>query len=92
MTGSISNITEHSLTVGNLMKAVFNQLANNFVIASKKLLNDDFPVKKILFSGGVARKIKSIRDRIIDTYKVENYEIANDETLKGLFRYALKNL
>ena len=91
LTGNITNISEYSLTVGNLMKSIFNQLANNFVTASKKLSNDNYSVKKILFSGGVARKIKSVRDRIISAYGINDYEVAVDETLKGLFRYGSKH-
>lgn len=87
LTGSITDISEYSLTAGSLMKAVFNQLADNFVTASKKLSDDNLSIRKILFSGGVARKIKSIRDRIIAAYDIKDYEVAADETLKGLFRY-----
>ena len=85
-TGSITDIGEYSLTAGNLMKAVFKQLADNFVVASRKLSDDNLPVRKILFSGGVSRKIKFIRDRIIAAYGVEDFEVAADETLKGLLR------
>ena len=92
ITGSITNIGEYSFTVGNLMNSVFTQLADNFVNASKKLSDNTSPVKKILFSGGVARKIQFIRDRIIDAYGIRDYEVAADETLKGLFRYGLKNM
>ena len=90
VTGRIENIGEYSLTVGNLMKAVLNQLADNFLAASEKLLDDSTAVKKILFSGGVARKIKSIRERIVKSYNIQSYEVAIDETLKGLFLYGCR--
>lgn len=89
--GSIKNISEYSLTVGGLMKAVLNRLAENFFVESKKL-SDSSDVQKILFSGGVARKIKSVRERIIDMCGVKNFEVAADETLKGLFLYGRKEL
>lgn len=90
LTGSIENIGEYSLTAGNLIRSAFNQLADNFLAAAKKLNNDSTAVKKVLFSGGVARKIESIRKRILENYESIDYEIASDETLKGLFRYGLK--
>ena len=73
------------------MKAVLNRLAKNFFVAAKKL-SDGSEVQKILFSGGVARKIKSVRERIIDMCGVKNFEVAADETLKGLFLYGRKEL
>ncbi len=92
LTGSVTDISEYSLTAGSLMKAVFNQLADNFVTASKKLSDDNWSIRKILFSGGVARKIKAIREKIIAAYGVKDFEVAADETLTGLFRYGAKGI
>ena len=84
--GNIQNIAEYSFSVGNLMRAVFSQLANNFLTVAERLNDDSSSVEKIIFSGGVAGKIKSIRERISEKFSCE-CEVAFDETLKGLFRY-----
>ena len=85
-TGNIQNIAEDSFNVGNLMRAVFLQLANNFLTIAYKLNDNPSSLDKIIFSGGVARKIKFIRERIAEKFSCD-YEVAVDETLKGLFLY-----
>ena len=87
VTGSITNIGEYSLNVGNLTKSVINQMADNFFKAALKIESDKNSVKKILFSGGVAKRIKPIRDRILLNYDCNNYEVAESDTLYGLFKY-----
>ena len=86
--GSITNIGEHSLTVSNLMKCIITQLSNNFLKAAEKIEPNPPNVKKVLFSGGVARNIKSVRDKILVKYDTADCEVADHDTLHGLFRYA----
>lgn len=90
--GAIGNIGEYSLTLGNLVYAVFNQMVSNYILAAKKIEPDSSAVARIIFSGGVARKIKVLRSLIQGFYS-ENaaISIAADETLLGLFKYSQEN-
>lgn len=90
-TGNIENIGEYSLTAGSLFYAIFRSLADNFIWAAKEIEPDDSKVERIIFSGGVAARLESVRDHIIKSYD-RNIEvmIAENETLKGLYRYGDK--
>lgn len=87
--GSIDNIGEHELTVGNLMKAVINQMIFNFIEIAERLEPDNAKINRLVFSGGVARRIDSLRDGIISHYdKKIQIVVSEDETLVGLNKYA----
>ena len=86
--GSIENIGEYSLSVGNLMRAILDRLADNFIDAAERLGSES--IKKIIFSGGVARRIEAVRDRILSKYGSIEYVVSIDDTLNGLYRYSLE--
>ena len=88
--GSIENIGEYSLTVGGLMRAVFDRLSDNFNRAAEVLIDEHRPITKIVFSGGVARRIKAVRDRILESHAPITHTVASNETLKGLYLYSMK--
>lgn len=86
--GSIANIGEFDLRVGTLFNSIFEQMIKNFVWAADKVQPDREKVKRIIFSGGVARKIEKIRDGISAHYlSGTEIHVANDETLIGLYKY-----
>lgn len=87
-TGSIHGIGEYSLTMGNLMYAVFEQMEKNFIWAADIIEEDASKVKKIVFSGGVANKISRLRENLLKHYQ-ENSKvvIASNETFLGLYIY-----
>ena len=87
--GGIKNIREFSLTLGNLIYAIFESMAKNFLWAAKTIEAENNRVDTIVFSGGVARKIKLIRDIILKDYPNSNVIIAENETLLGLYYYAV---
>ncbi len=88
--GSICNIGEYELTLGNLMHAVFSQMIRNFIYASHAIGVDEMNVEQILFSGGVSNRIPAVREGIKkhfgDAIRVIN---AKNETLLGLYQYGL---
>ena len=87
--GSIENIGEHDLTVGKLMKAVISQMVSNFIKMAKILEPDHSKIKRIVFSGGIARRIDPIRKGIISYYgETIPVTVSKDETLIGLNKYA----
>lgn len=86
--GAITNIGEYSLTAANLMHSVFNSLVRNYLWAADCIEPDRSKIEKIIFSGGVARKIERIRGSIVEGYRAGiAYTVAEDETLLGLYRY-----
>lgn len=86
--GSIKNIAEYELTLGNLFRAVFKQMADNFCEAADKLCEGQAKVEKLIFSGGVARRIAPIRRMVAERYGDGiKCVVIQDETLTGLYRY-----
>lgn len=86
--GSISNIDEFSLTLGNLSQSIFKQMADNYVLASKRICKNKNKIKQIVFSGGIARKIELIRNYILKSYGQDiKSNITENETLLGLCNY-----
>jgi sugar (pentulose or hexulose) kinase len=62
--GSISNIREQNLTVGTLFRASFENMAENYYDCALRIWPDR-SWKNIVFSGGLARKLRLLR-RIIE--------------------------
>lgn len=86
--GSIGNIQEYGLNVGTLMKGIFLQLGKNFVWAADVIEPNVKCIEKIIFSGGVARKIESIRREVLAHYDEDTeVVVAENETLMGLYLY-----
>lgn len=86
--GSISQIGEYTLTGANLFHAVLRAMIENFLRCADKLAQPDGRFRKILFSGGVARRIEAIRDGIVCHYSPDiTATIAENETLIGIARY-----
>lgn len=90
--GFIENIGEYNFNVSNLIHAVFCRMADNFLWAADVIEPDRDKIKKLIFSGGVARKIESVRKMIAEHYnKHTDITVACDETLLGLYKYGQKN-
>lgn len=86
--GSITQIEEYSLTMGNLMRSALQTMTENFVGAAECIAPDDSKIKRLIFSGGVARKFDLIRTGIFARYPEAEVLIASNETLVGLYQYA----
>lgn len=87
--GSISNIGEFDFSVGNLFETIFRQMVDNFMMAAGIITSGDCNITKIVFSGGIARKIPFIREEILKHYHADvEISIGKDETLYGLALYA----
>lgn len=86
--GSITNIDEYEFTVGALFKSVFSQMADNFLNMAEVLVSDKASIKRVVFSGGVARRIEAIRKQIMKSYNEAVVSpIIENETLQGLYKY-----
>ena len=89
--GSISNISEKNLTIGNLVKAASNRFVSN-VVSISGIVNEGLDVPDCLvFSGGVARNNPQIVKAIV--YHMGgnmSYRVSNHDTLYGCFSYVSK--
>jgi sugar (pentulose or hexulose) kinase len=65
--GSISNIQETNLTVGNLFRASFDNMAQNYYDCALRIWPDR-SWKNIVFSGGLARKLSLLREIIAERF------------------------
>ncbi len=88
--GNITEIGEFDFTFSNLVRCVLDREARNFIWAAKELTRNDIEVRRIIFSGGIARKNEFIRKQILHEFEnVKDIKIASDETLLGLYNYSL---
>lgn len=91
--GSITNIEEFGLTFDELVNSIFEQMSNNFLWAASMIEPDESNVRRIVFSGGIARRIETIRQRILNSYHKDiPVVVSSDETLLGLYRYGVQIL
>lgn len=86
--GSIAEIGEYDMRVGNLFHSIFDQMSDNFLWAAE-ILSDDMPeVSRVVFSGGIADRISLIREKIMSRYPHAENIMGDDESLRGLCKYA----
>ena len=83
--GHINDIGEFDLNFDNLSASVIKQTADNFIYISKKLYEPK-RIKKLVFSGGIARRIDKIVNRIVKEYNLD-YCVSTNDTLVGLHHY-----
>jgi sugar (pentulose or hexulose) kinase len=82
--GSISNIREQNLTVGTLFRASFENMAQNYYDLALRIWPDR-SWKNIVFSGGLARKLKLLRNIIEQKFQTSSRLCPLEEdTLLGL--------
>lgn len=87
--GSIDGITENNLTFSSLFSSIINQMSDNYLSVSDKIIVND--VNRIIFSGGIANRIEMIRKRIEKHYPHVETVCSTDETFIGLVRYISQN-
>jgi sugar (pentulose or hexulose) kinase len=82
--GSLTNIREENLTIGNLFHAAFVNMAGNYY-ASALRLSPEQSWKRLVFSGGLVQKQELLRGLIARKFQCE-YRLgpAAEDTLNGL--------
>lgn len=85
-TGKIDNITEKNFSLGSLFKSVYHQMAINVLLCIGRVYGD---IKKdeIIFSGGLIKKNKYLRDEIMSKFKDCSCRISDCETFYGIQKY-----
>ncbi|MBX3066079.1 MAG: hypothetical protein KF726_24080 [Anaerolineae bacterium] len=87
--GSITNIREEELTIGHLFRAAFHNMAENYYHCAARL--SPTPIwKRLVFSGGLAQKIKPLRTLITQKFNAP-FRLAphEEDTLFGLLALGL---
>ncbi|MEW5717882.1 MAG: FGGY family carbohydrate kinase [Chloroflexota bacterium] len=86
--GAIQNIREENLTVGNLFRAAFENMAENYFACARRL-SPERAWERIVFSGGLAQKIESLREIIAAKFGAP-YRVcpSSEDTLFGLLLLA----
>ena len=87
--GSIEGISTDNLTVGNLFRGAFLNMAENYAICAQHVVGGS-GWTKIVFSGGLVQKIALLRRLIADEIRGD-YRVAPfaEDTLIGLLALAL---
>ncbi|MCQ2521374.1 MAG: hypothetical protein MJ105_03255 [Lachnospiraceae bacterium] len=88
--GSIQNIGEYDLTFENVVVSILCQMSENFMEASRTLLDDELnTIQEICFTGGIAERFKRIREEIVSNFPTDVVvRMTDKETFLGLNRYA----
>lgn len=84
--GSISNIEETKMTVGNLFSSIYKQMARDAKDIVDRLKTEE--INALIFSGGVVRKNSYLRELMLRELNVQKYTVAENETLKGICRFS----
>ena len=87
--GSFTNIREENLTVGDLFRAAFVNMAENYY-ASAQRLSPEKAWRRLVFSGGLTQKLELLRRLIAGKFQRE-YRLCSttEDTLQGLLVLAL---
>jgi len=87
--GSLTNIREENLTVGDLFRAAFVNMAENYY-ASAMRLSPGQAWRRLVFSGGLTQKLEILRGLIVEKFR-RGYRLcsATEDTLQGLLVLAL---
>jgi sugar (pentulose or hexulose) kinase len=86
--GSIQNICEKNMKVGNLFRAALENMANNYYQCALRIW-PDHSWRRIVFSGGLASKIELLRQIIMDRFQTESRLCpVEEDTLFGLLLLA----
>ncbi|MBP1717364.1 MAG: hypothetical protein H6Q43_802, partial [Deltaproteobacteria bacterium] len=87
--GSLTHLREENLTVGDLFRAAFVNMAENYY-ASALRLSPAQNWRRLVFSGGLVQRLELLQKLIAEKFQRE-YRLcpASDDTLQGLLVLAL---
>jgi sugar (pentulose or hexulose) kinase len=87
--GSLTHLREENLTVGDLFRAAFVNMAENYY-ANALRLSSAQGWRRLVFSGGLVQKVEILRGLIAEKFQREyRLGFAPDDTLQGLLVLAL---
>ncbi|MBI2925462.1 MAG: hypothetical protein HYY24_07130 [Verrucomicrobia bacterium] len=87
--GTLTNIREDNFTVGQLFRAAFVDMAENYFTTALRL-SPAQAWRRVVFSGGLAQKTRPLRELIREKFqRAARVRSSEDETLRGLLAVAL---
>jgi hypothetical protein len=87
--GSLTNIREENLTIGDLFRAAFANMAENYYTSALRL-SPGQGWHRLVFSGGLPQKLEVMRRMIVEKFQREfRMGPTIDDTLQGLLTLAL---
>jgi sugar (pentulose or hexulose) kinase len=87
--GSLTNLREDNLTVGDLFQAAFLNMADNYHKSAQRLSPAQSWIR-LVFSGGLAQKLNLLRSLIIEKFRCPHrLGPCAEDTLNGLLVLAL---
>ena len=87
--GSLTNIREENLTVGDLFRAAFANMTENYYTSALRL-SPGQGWRRLVFSGGLPQKLEVMRRMIVEKFQREfRLGPTTDDTLQGLLVLAL---
>ena len=88
-TGSINGITVDNLTIGNVFRAAFDNMADNYATCATRL-SSNRSWSSIVMSGGLPQRFSVLRDAIEQRFgSACRLSYGSEETLQGLMVLAL---
>ncbi|MBM83303.1 MAG: hypothetical protein CMJ78_22305 [Planctomycetaceae bacterium] len=87
--GNIDQISIDNLTVGNLFRAAFANMADNYSVCAQRLSSDQ-DWNGVVLSGGLPQRLGSLRATIAERFNCEcRVSESTEETLQGLLALTL---
>ncbi len=87
--GQIGQIREDNLTIGQLFYAAFASMAANYERSAQRIASDQ-PWQRLVYSGGLAQKVPTLRQLINARFGVpDRLAPSTEDTLFGLLALAL---
>lgn len=88
--GHVTNIRLEELNVGNLFRAAFRHMADNYIRCAERL-SPDRRWNRVVLSGGLPQRLPALRDAIVDRFRSPFRMVDTpEETLQGLLHLARK--
>ncbi len=88
--GSISEISEDSLSLGNLFDSIYKQLSNNILTIIDRL--KVAPYDRIIISGGILAKNTYLREMVLEDLDTKaQVLISENETALGIHHFVKEN-
>jgi sugar (pentulose or hexulose) kinase len=87
--GFLNNLRDDNLTIGHVFRAVFESMAGNYAACGRRL-QPERPVERLVFSGGVARRLDLLRHLTAAAFDLPSRLSPHaEDTLLGLLVLAL---
>jgi sugar (pentulose or hexulose) kinase len=88
--GSVSGLTEESMTAGALFRGALESMADSYLRLSSRLPGAG-RLRRVVLSGGLARRSPLLRELLARAFQQEMRVAEDEEALRGLLRVATRS-